>query len=213
MREPEKAEAQLREAVKLDGKTRVLKIALARFLASRQPVEAEKLIDEALAVGPQSSDALQLKGELLRARGDMDGALRRFDEALKINPNFLPARLSRANLNIALNRFAAADSDLGPILKLAPKNLEANYLRAYELDSKASSPRRISSSRRSASDFPNSPRAISCRAAPNSRSGNSPSPKRSCSNTSISNPRTPRRSGCWRSPRCASGPPGARSIT
>jgi len=102
LNDQDKAEAQLREAVRLEDKAPGLKIALARFLASRNPAEAENLVDAALTVAPEAVDALQLKGELLRARGDADGAMRRFDAALKQNPNYIPARLSRANLNLSL---------------------------------------------------------------------------------------------------------------
>ena len=68
-----------------------------------------------------------------RSRGDQEGALRLFDDALKIDLRSMAARLSRANVNIALDKFKAADEDLDPILKASPNNFMANYLRGLEL--------------------------------------------------------------------------------
>src|SRR5207247_1446225 len=45
----------------------------------------------------------------------------------------LLAHLSRANINITLGNFTAADEDLGPIIKAMPNHVMANYLRALEL--------------------------------------------------------------------------------
>jgi cellulose synthase operon protein C len=111
-----KAETLLRDAVKLDANAVSPKIQLARLLAATQPADADKLIDEAIAQGPRSVEALQVKGEMLRSRGDQEGALHMFDEALKIDPKSVAARLSRANVNIAQGKFKAADEDLDPIL-------------------------------------------------------------------------------------------------
>lgn len=132
LHEPEKAEADLREAVKLDQAPE-LKITLARFLGRKSPDESEKLLDEALATASPNEEveALQLKGELLRGRGDTDGAMRLFDKAIKESPTFIPALLSRASLNIALNRFDRLDADITPILRVVPNHLQANYLLAY----------------------------------------------------------------------------------
>ncbi len=128
-----KAETLLRDAVKLDPGAVRPKIQLARLLNATQPDEADKLIDEAIAGGPRSAEALQVKGEMLRSRGDQEAALRLFDEALKIDPKSVPAHLSRANVNIAQGKFKAADEDLDPILKASPNNFMANYLRGLEL--------------------------------------------------------------------------------
>ena len=128
-----KAETLLGEAVKLDPKAARPKIQLARLLNGTKPAEADKLIDDAIATNPRSAEALQVKGEMLRSRGDQEGAIRLFDEALKIDPNNISAHLSRANVNIALGKYKAADEDLDPILKAYPNQFLANYLRGQEL--------------------------------------------------------------------------------
>jgi putative PEP-CTERM system TPR-repeat lipoprotein len=128
-----KADTLLRDAVNLDPGAVKPKIQLARLLTATKPEEADKLIDEAIAANPHSAEALQVKGEMLRSRGDQEGALRLFDEALRTDPKSMAARLSRANVNIALGKFKAADEDLDPILKASSNNFMANYLRGIEL--------------------------------------------------------------------------------
>jgi putative PEP-CTERM system TPR-repeat lipoprotein len=136
LRDRDKAEDLLREAVKLDPTAVRPKIQLARLLTGTKPEEAGKFIDEVIAANPRSAEALQVKGEMLRSRGDQDGAVRLFDEALKLDPKNLLAHLSRANINITLGKYKVADEDLDPILKSAPNNFMANYLRGLELAKK-----------------------------------------------------------------------------
>jgi putative PEP-CTERM system TPR-repeat lipoprotein len=133
LRDQPKAETLLGEAVRLDPGAVGPKIQLARLLTGTKPVEADKLIDEAIAANPRSAEARQVKGDILRSRGDQEGAMRLFDEALKIDPKNVSALLSRANINIALGKYKAADEDLDPILKASPNHFMANYLRGVEL--------------------------------------------------------------------------------
>jgi putative PEP-CTERM system TPR-repeat lipoprotein len=127
-----KAETLLRQAVSLDDKAPGPKLALARLVLGVNLGEAEKLVDAVLAADPHLSEALALKGETLAVRGDADGAMQRFGEALAIDPNNVTARLSRANVNLSRGDYAAVDKDLDPVLAAAPQNFGANYLRALE---------------------------------------------------------------------------------
>jgi putative PEP-CTERM system TPR-repeat lipoprotein len=127
-----KAEEMFSDAIRLDPSAVRPKIQLARLLSGTKPEQADKLIDEAIAADPRSTEAIEAKGEMLRVRGDLDGAMRLYEEALKIDPDNVPGRLGRAFINIARANFNAANSDLDPILKAAPNNLMANYLRALE---------------------------------------------------------------------------------
>jgi tetratricopeptide (TPR) repeat protein len=136
LRERDKAEELLRQAIELDPRATAPKIQLARLLLGTKPDEADKIIDQAIAANPHTAEALQVKGEMLRSRGDQAGAMGLFDEALKIDPKNVLARLSRANLNIILGKYKAADDDLDPILKSAPNNFTENYLRGLELATK-----------------------------------------------------------------------------
>jgi cellulose synthase operon protein C len=132
LNDPDKAKTLLQSAIRLDPISAPPKIALARLLAATNRSEANKLLDQVLAASPRSVEALQVKGELERAEGDLKGAMSRFDAALKIAPGSIPVRLSRASLNIAEGKYKDADADLAPILKAAPNNFMANYLRGLE---------------------------------------------------------------------------------
>ncbi len=127
-----KAEALSREAVALDESAPGPKIALARLLLGANAGEAEKIVDAVVAADPRAADAIAIKGETLAMRGDVDGAMQRFGEALAIDPNNVTAHLSRANVNLSRGDYAAVDQDLDPVLKLSPQNFGANYLRALE---------------------------------------------------------------------------------
>ncbi|HEV2098789.1 MAG TPA: XrtA/PEP-CTERM system TPR-repeat protein PrsT [Stellaceae bacterium] len=128
-----KAEAALRDAVRLDPGANNPKIALARFLITKNPDEANQIIDGVLARNPRLAAAIDVKGALLQAKGEEDSALHRYDEALRIDPKYFLARLARIEININEGKFAAADADLDPLLKTSPGNVQANYLRALEL--------------------------------------------------------------------------------
>jgi cellulose synthase operon protein C len=127
-----RAEALLRDAIKLDPSVVPPRIQLARFLSGTRPEEAVGVIDEAIAANPKSADLLHVRGDMLWSRGDANGALQAFGEALEIDPDYQLAHLSRANVNIMRGEFAAADQDLDPILQTSPENFMANYLRGLE---------------------------------------------------------------------------------
>ena len=129
-----KAEAMLRDAIRLDPEAAQPKTELAQLLSRQNPEEADKLIAAAIAANPHSTQLLRVKAEMLWTRGDVDGAVHLFDEALNIDPKDLQSHLGRANIYIGLGKFKAADEDLDPILKSTPNNFMANYLRALELD-------------------------------------------------------------------------------
>jgi tetratricopeptide (TPR) repeat protein len=116
-----------RDAIQLDPKAAAPKIQLARLLAGKDFQEADKLIDEALAAHPQATEVLLAKGEMLRARGNLEGAINLFEQVIKIDPKNLPVHLHRADINIAEGKLKAADEDLDLILKAAPNNFMANY--------------------------------------------------------------------------------------
>jgi cellulose synthase operon protein C len=129
----DKAAALLREAVRLDPTAVKPKVQLAQLLNATDPAAADKLIDEAVAADPHSAETLQISGEMLRTRGDLDGAMHLFDRALQIDPKNLLALLGRADIAITRGEFTAADEILDPILQATPDNFMASYLRASEL--------------------------------------------------------------------------------
>ena len=133
LRDRAKSEALLRQAIELDPSALKPKIQLARLLAGTKPEEADEILDKAIAANPTSTEALQVKGDMLRSRGDLEGALRLFDQALKANPKDAATHLSRAGAFVMQGKFKAADDDLDPIHKASPNNFMANDLRGFEL--------------------------------------------------------------------------------
>jgi len=86
-------------------------IQLARFLNGSKREAAERVINDAIAANPQSAELRRVKGEMLWSHSDSNAAVRLFDEALKIEPSYQLAHLSRANVNVARGEFKAADAD------------------------------------------------------------------------------------------------------
>ena len=126
LRDQGRAEAMLRDAIRLDPSAAQPKIRLAQLLNAKNPAEADKLIDEAVAATPHSAEALQVKGEMLRSRGDLDAATHLFDQALQIDPTELLALLGSADIAITRGEFKAADEILDPILRATPDSFMAN---------------------------------------------------------------------------------------
>ena len=133
LHEWDRAEELLRDAVRLDPSAAKPKSHLALLENERNPKEADRLIEAAIAANPRSVDALEVKAEMLQARGDQAGAGRVFDAILQLDPKNLGARLGRAGTNVAQENFKAADADLDLILRANPDDFTANYLRALEL--------------------------------------------------------------------------------
>jgi putative PEP-CTERM system TPR-repeat lipoprotein len=132
LRDNAKAQTLMQDAIRLDPNAAAPKIAMARLLAVSKPADANKLLDAVLSSDPRSGEALQVKGELARSRGDTQAAMNDFDAALKIDPKNVAVLLSRASLNIAEGKYKAADKDLDPILKANPDIFMGNYLRGLE---------------------------------------------------------------------------------
>ncbi len=94
---------------------------------------AKKELDAARAIAPDNVEVMRFSGELLRASGDLNGAVAEFDKILATHPNDLGALLSRGNVVLVLGRTADAQRDIEAALKLAPRSIPANYLDALLL--------------------------------------------------------------------------------
>ena len=116
---PQSVEAQLNSA----------KIALALHDLSG----AEQKVEHALSINPKAGDALLLKGQLQNLRGDRVGAISSFSQAIAAAPTLLSARLERANALVASNEDAKARDDVEAVLKVAPNNALAVYLKGVIL--------------------------------------------------------------------------------
>jgi len=69
-----------------------------------------------LNLNPNNAKAHHLRGFILMGRDDMDGAIREFQQTLKIDPGFYPARNNLGSAYIAMGRYRDAIRELKPLL-------------------------------------------------------------------------------------------------
>ena len=129
----DKAEAMLRDAIRLDPDAAQPKVQLAQLLSRQNPEEADKLIDSAIAATRARQKSSGSRRRCCRPGATMTAPCDFSTTSLKIDPKNVQAHLGRANINIGQGKFKAADEDLDPILKATPNNFMANYLRGLEL--------------------------------------------------------------------------------
>jgi putative PEP-CTERM system TPR-repeat lipoprotein len=99
-------------------------------IRQRQFREGLEAADRAIALAPDLAEPLYMKGSVLHASGDMNGALGLYDRALKINPDYVEARIAQAGIFIDLNRTADATKVLDELSSVAPNEPRCAYLRA-----------------------------------------------------------------------------------
>jgi hypothetical protein len=75
----EKAEAFLRDAIRLDPSAVEPGIQLARFLNGSKREAAERVINDVIAANPQSAELRRVKGEMLWSHGESNAAVHLFD--------------------------------------------------------------------------------------------------------------------------------------
>ena len=125
------AQAMLADAERLDPKAVPPKIASSRqLLASRDVDGADRKVDEALALAPKNSQALDLKGIILAIKGKPEESLATFGEAIKQDPGNIQAMIDRANLYIERGDIDSATKDVRAATKLSPGSPGAAYLSA-----------------------------------------------------------------------------------
>jgi putative PEP-CTERM system TPR-repeat lipoprotein len=99
-------------------------------VAERDRTKARKWLDAALKIKDRQSRTWVLIGGVEQLDQDIEGALAAYSNALKLAPENLEALLSRATINLRLDRMEAARTDIEKVRKLSPQSLGANYLQA-----------------------------------------------------------------------------------
>jgi tetratricopeptide (TPR) repeat protein len=82
---------------------------------------------QARQVSPDAPDIPYFQGEIYRQQGDYNQALDAYNAALAINPNFAPAQLGAARVQLALNAKADISAELRQAIQNDP-NLKDAYL-------------------------------------------------------------------------------------
>lgn len=124
------ADRTFRESLALAPTARA-HLGLARaLLRAGKPSDAEGEVDKALAIEPNSSEALLAKADLRRVAGKLDEALALAGKAIEANPDNLGARLTRAGLYIQSNDDQKAEADTDAVLAKVKNSPLAIYYKA-----------------------------------------------------------------------------------
>ena len=90
-------------------------------------LEVLQYMEQAAEIEPESADIFYYLGEANRQLGDYEKALAAYEKAISLDPNFGPAYLGRARVNLEVNSGIEVEDDLNQALSLDP-NLTEGYL-------------------------------------------------------------------------------------
>jgi tetratricopeptide (TPR) repeat protein len=117
------AEADLREALKLEPASLVTMVQYAALLwRNKRPEEARKLYEAVLAREPDNRYALESMGYLAREQGDNQTAEQLFQKLLAAYPDDFVPYSALGDLYTAERRFPLAQENFEAAYKLAPSN-------------------------------------------------------------------------------------------
>lgn len=95
-----------------------------------KPDTAQEHVQRAIALDGRNPDHKLILALLARARGDLNGALQAYEQALKNEPANIDALSGRVLTLLALNRPKDAEKDIKALRKAYPKHFIVNYLDA-----------------------------------------------------------------------------------
>lgn len=91
--------------------------------ATREDLDdAEAALKNALEIDPSNAIAFLARGEILRVKGDDQGSLDAFDQALLHNPNLALAAAQKANQLVFLGRAKEATSQIKKAIEISPSD-------------------------------------------------------------------------------------------
>ena len=99
-------------------------------IRTRQFLEARAAVDKALALAPQSAEAVYQQGAINHVLGDLRAALAAYDRALAADPAHVEARVARAGLYIDFDQPGDAAKDVAELRRLSPREPRGAYLKA-----------------------------------------------------------------------------------
>jgi len=104
------------------------------WLYAGKPEQINTAISELQSVVSKMQNNFVLRynlGRALMAKGDVDGARVQFVDALKYRPDYLPARIALAQVQVSRREYAAAMSAANEILALDPGNQYARLIKSH----------------------------------------------------------------------------------
>lgn len=133
-----RAVQEFERALNLNPESPTVRIEFAEtLLQMNQPSRAIELIQQAIEIDPESSEAHLALGIIYFGMREQDGmrelALTQFTEALALDPDQPEALQYAADLNFQLGRFGEAAGLFGRLRKLNPSSIRAHYFEAQAL--------------------------------------------------------------------------------
>ena len=103
----------------------------ARIAAGQNDLKKSmELVEAGLAVSPQDAVGLLLKGDILLALSDVDGARKSYSDAIKFHSDNGAAHLALASALIVAKKYDAAEEQIALVKKVTPNLPSVNYLDA-----------------------------------------------------------------------------------
>jgi putative PEP-CTERM system TPR-repeat lipoprotein len=96
----------------------------------RQFKEALAAADRAVSLAPNDADSHFVRGEALHVVPDLAKAMEAYDRALTLDPTHVGALVARAGVSMDFKRLDDASRDVAEVLKKAPRETRALYLKA-----------------------------------------------------------------------------------
>ena len=126
------ARAMVDSALKDDPKSPRALVLNANIAMSDGKVdEALRSLEQTLAEHPQSSEAWELKGDvLLMVKGQMAAAVAAYEQALRVDPQHLPTHAKLVTTALDNEGVVAAQARLDKLVAVGPGSLPAQYLSA-----------------------------------------------------------------------------------
>ncbi|TIX49462.1 tetratricopeptide repeat protein [Alteraurantiacibacter aquimixticola] len=123
------ARAEATRALELDAENTLAMMALALcdFFENRRKSALSRL-GEVLAINPRDVDALQMKSQFLRDRGDWQAADDAISEALEISPGNRASLLEKARVSHSRGRLDAAEQQARTLVAEDPRDVGALVL-------------------------------------------------------------------------------------
>lgn len=128
---PDLARQSYEQALQVNPKSSAALIGMARHALTQRDMEgAKRLAEQAAADSPNDAAVWMLKGALLRAEGKPAEALAAYDQALKVDPAHRSANIEKAQIEIVMRKFEAAQADINAAKKGTPGSLTVLYTQA-----------------------------------------------------------------------------------
>jgi tetratricopeptide (TPR) repeat protein len=105
-----------------DAKRHVMKLCsdASHQLRDGDVANAKRNINEALRIDPKLWPALYVRAEIFAREGKYELAIQDCNEALRQNRFFIDAALLRANINVALRKYAEASKEFNSLVAMHP---------------------------------------------------------------------------------------------